>query len=108
MIEFELKLQIPPRRATPSAHSSAGRHGLPSQPVPAGRSTSTPHERLLARCGACVAPASEGDGWVQTLKGSAADGLDDEEYNLRLEGAVDATVRRCRPRRHRGVRWETA
>lgn len=105
MIEFELKFQIPPEQREAARRFVVGRQRPAARPVHLQALYVDTPQRLLAQAGIALRLRHEGTGWVQTLKGSAADGLGREEYNLPPPEATDArTPPAIDPQRHRGTR----
>ena len=101
MVEIELKFQVPAGGRAAVYRFVAGRQpGTPPRIRLQAAYFDTP-DRLLARAGLALRLRREGRQWVQTLKGSADDGISREEHNVRLLASeVQADAPQADPRRH--------
>jgi triphosphatase len=99
MLEIELKLQVPEAARAAVEAAVAGRSPLPRLRLQAAY-LDTP-DRRLASSGLALRLRREGRQWVQTLKGSLADGISRHEHNV-ARGAA-AAMPAIEPQLHSGT-----
>ncbi len=99
MLEIELKLQVPEAARAAVEAAVAGRSPSPRLRLQAAY-VDTP-DRRLAAAGLALRLRREGRQWVQTLKGSLADGISRHEHNVARGATADMPA--FEPQLHSGT-----